>query len=113
MRDDLSRKGIKFGVIIIPSKVRVIRGWAIANEIPVQNEFQIRSEEGLIDAYLEYFRDSRIEYIDATPFVVDAFGVDSRLGKAFYPFGDGHPYYSGYRSYAEAAAALAEKLGFH
>ena len=60
--------------------------------------------EELIAACVEYFSSTGINYIDATPFVLQAFQADTRSSRIFYPRGDGHPFVNGYQSYARAEA---------
>jgi hypothetical protein len=110
IKNDLGKVKIKFGVVIIPSKELVIHDWALGNDVPVPDGVRIGNERALIKAYMEFFAESGIRFTDATPFVLEAFQSDAKLGRTFYPRGNGHPLANGYRSYADAAAALVEQL---
>jgi hypothetical protein len=106
----LNQSGIKFGIVILPSKELVLQEWAQANNIPLPAGYHVTSEAALTDAWLENFAHSGINFIDATPFVLEAFQAETRMARIFYPRGDGHPFASGYQSYARAAATLARKI---
>lgn len=106
----LNKDGIRFGVVILPSKELVLQEWAVAEGIPLPEGYSIANEEELIAAYVAAFSASGIHYIDATPLVLDAFRNDTRSNRIFYPRGDGHPFASGYQSYARAAAALIKEI---
>jgi hypothetical protein len=110
INSELGNQGIKFGVVILPSKELVLQEWARTSKIPLPDGYRIDKEEELIGAYLEYFSNTGISYIDATPFVLAAFQADTESGRIFYPRGDGHPLVNGYQSYAMAAEALIRKL---
>jgi hypothetical protein len=110
INNNLNQSGIKFGVVIIPSKELVIQEWAQANNIPLPDGYHVTNEEALIGAYLEYFAYSEINFVDATPFVLEAFQADTQFATIFYPRGNGHPFASGYQSYARAAATLVQKI---
>ena len=106
----LQQSGINFGVVILPSKELVLQEWAHANSIPLPDGFHANNEVELINAWLEYLARSGINFIDATPFVLEAFQTDTASTRIFYPRGDGHPFASGYQSYARAAATLVRKI---
>ncbi len=110
INDTLNQGGIKFGVVIIPSKELVLQEWAQAINIPLPDGFHVANEAALIDAWRKYFASSEINFIDATPFVLEAFQADTASARIFYPRGDGHPFASGYQSYARAAATLAREI---
>lgn len=110
INNNLNQSGIKFGIVILPSKELVIQEWAQANNIPLPDGYLVTNEEALIGAYLEYFANSEINFVDATPFVVEAFQADTQFATIFYPRGNGHPFASGYQSYARAAATLIGKI---
>lgn len=46
--NDLRDNGIKFGVVVIPSKALVIEQWVIINNMEIPEEFSIKSENLLI-----------------------------------------------------------------
>ena len=110
INSNLGQSGIKFGVVIIPSKELVIKEWAQANNIPLPDGYNVSNEETLISAYLEHFSSSEINFVDATPFVLEAFQADTQFATIFYPRGDGHPVARGYQSYARAAATMVQKI---
>jgi len=110
INSNLKQSDIKFGVVILPSKELILQEWAQANHIPLPDGYQITNEEALIGAYTEYFSNSGINFVDATPFVLEAFQADTQFATIFYPRGDGHPFASGYQSYARAAATLIRRI---
>ena len=110
INSELGNQGIKFGVMILPSKELVLQEWAQAGNIPLPEGYRIDNEAALIAAYVEYFSNTGINYINATPFVLEAFQTDTQSGRIFYPRGDGHPFVNGYQSYARAAETLIRKI---
>jgi len=110
INSNLQQNGIQFGVVMLPSKELILQKWAQAGNIPLPDGYNVTNEEELTGAWLEYFANAGINFIDATPFVLEAFGVDTKSAKIFYPRGDGHPFASGYQSYARAAAALVREI---
>ena len=102
----LHSKGIKFGVIIIPSKELVVERWTVNSDVDIPSNFSIKPQINLIEKYITFFNKSSIPAIDATPFVVEAFTKSVELNEEFYPFEDGHPFAEGYESYGKAAARL-------
>ncbi|MDB4308194.1 GDSL-type esterase/lipase family protein, partial [Gammaproteobacteria bacterium] len=110
INSNLNQSGIKFGVIILPSKELIIQEWAKARQIPLPDGYLVTHEETLIGAYTEYFANADINFLDATPYVLEAFQADTQFATVFYPRGDGHPFASGYQSYARAAATLIRRI---
>lgn len=110
INSELANKGIKFAVMILPSKELVLQEWAKAGNIPLPDGYRIDNEAELISAYSEHFSRTGINYINATPFVLEAFQADTRSARIFYPRGDGHPFVNGYQSYAKAAATLIRQI---
>ena len=110
INSNLNQSGIKFGVIILPSKELIIQEWAKARQIPLPDGYLVTHEEALIGAYTEYFANADINFLDATPYVLEAFQADTQFATVFYPRGDGHPFASGYQSYARAAAILIRRI---
>lgn len=110
INSNLKKSGIKFGVVILPSKELILQEWVLANHTPLPDGYQITNEEALIGAYSEHFSNTDINFINATPFVLEAFQADTQFATIFYPRGDGHPFASGYQSYARAAAALIREI---
>jgi hypothetical protein len=103
---------IGFGVLLIPSKERVLEAWTrrrgtardpelsdmVANEITLTGVF-----EGFLDQ-------SGIIWQDALPFVVDGLERAIDQDEPFYKPNDGHPLERGYESYADAAIGLLARL---
>ena len=110
INNKLQQSGINFGVVILPSKELILQEWAHASSIPLPDDFHANNEVELINAWLEYLARSEIDFIDATPFVLEAFQADTASARIFYPRGDGHPFASGYQSYARAAATLVRNI---
>ena len=110
IRDKLHKRGIKFGVVIIPSKGLVIEQWAKNNKVKLPEKFNTTSVKALINKYISFFEDEKIFAIDSTPFVVEAFTKSVELKEDFYPLGDDHPLVRGYGSYSLAAAELISKI---
>lgn len=108
--ETLERDGIRFGVLILPSKEMTISEWALENQIPVPDGYRVDGEKNLFNAYAEYFQKRNISYIDATPYVIEAFQTAIEHSNAFYLRGDGHPFANGYKSYAIAAETLIREM---
>lgn len=109
--EDLAASEIRFGVVVIPSKERVVYEWARANAVPLPDEFQVLNESVLASAYAERFAELKIDFIDAMPFAAEAFDRAAREGMDFYPLGQHHPAAVGYSSYTDAAVALIDRMG--
>ena len=77
--DTLNQGGIQFGIVVVPSKELVLQKWAQAGGIPLPDGFHADNEAALIDAWLEYFASTGISFIDATPFVLEAFQADTAV----------------------------------
>jgi len=107
---ELRDKGIKFKIIIIPSKRIVIEQWAVNNSVEVPEKFPIYHEKELISKYLAFFKKNGIPAIDTTSLVVEAFTKSTQSGEEFYPFEDGHPREEGYRAYSLAAEKLMSEI---
>jgi hypothetical protein len=110
INNDLRSQGIKFGVLIIPSKEQVIEQWATKSGIKMPDGFNISNQKTLIDKYIKFMKENGIPAIDATPFVVEAFGKSVKQNKNLYPPWDSHPLEEGYASYSEAAVKLIEAI---
>jgi hypothetical protein len=103
---DLHGSGIKFGVVIIPSKNLVIERWAIEHAVAIPEKFSVEPEKDLIEKYIAFLDEKNIPAIDSTPYIVEAFAESMELKEEFYPFRNGHPLVKGYESYSTAALAL-------
>ena len=106
---ELSSKGIKFGVMIIPSDLIIIGRWAANNSgVEMPKNFSVKHEKKLIENYIAFLNKKGIPVIDATPFVFEAFTESMELKEKFYS--GRHPLSEGYFSYSKAAAELISKI---
>ena len=110
MDKKLRDNGIKFGVIIIPSKGRVVERWATYKGVAIPDNFPLDNEKELFAKYLAFFKEQGIPAIDTTPYVVKAYTESVELGEEFYPFENDHPFEKGYGSYALAATKLISQI---
>ena len=62
-------------------------------------------------AFLSFFEDEGIDYIDAVEPMYDLLDSAVTTGEAIYPRYDGHPFQVGYEVYAKAASVLVLGLG--
>lgn len=114
-RDLSEQKGVPVGILLIPSRERVLyalleRRGLLDRTDPQFREWagtQVRFEQsvaGLIGGI-------GIPLVDATAKVTEAFDAAIDEGRDFYPvLDDGHPYEDGYRAYAETAVALWDRM---
>ena len=106
-----ARAGIRFSVLILPSRERVLLQWArkYADATDARLEALAVPEIELAARFSEFLNALGVPTKDATPDVVDAFEASVRDGSAFYPASsDGHPLAPGYAAYARAAVPLIE-----
>ncbi len=106
-----TRAGVRFSVLILPSRERVLLEWARkhSHEIDPRLEALAVPEIELAGRFEAYLETRAVPVKDATPDVVDAFAASVRDGTAFYPASsDGHPLAPGYAAYARAAVSLIE-----
>jgi hypothetical protein len=104
-----ARAGIRFSVLIVPSRERVLLQWArkYADATDARLEALAVPEIELAARFSDFLGTLGVPTKDATPEVVDAYAASVRDGTAFYPASsDGHPLAPGYAAYARAAAAL-------
>ena len=108
MQELAASNDIPWGVLLVPSKERVIFHWATANDLPLPESFReaVESEERLVEILKEFFDEESIMYSDAAPRMVDLLAQGSANGSSIYKSGDGHPFDRGYDAYAQTAADL-------
>ena len=106
-----SALGIAFGVLIIPSRERVLSEFVDARGAHEERLREVaRMENELVQTFRAFFEEIGVPNVDAFPEVRDAF-EDSWAGSdALYPFWDAHPLEPGYAAYARAASALVDEL---
>lgn len=100
---------IGFSVLVIPSQERVLFEWARKSGQSVDHGFEsmVESQIQLTVAYLDFFENEKINYLDATDHVTSVFDTEIEGGGALYaPYDEGHPLERGYAAYAEAAVEL-------
>ena len=107
---ELKRNGIKFGIVIIPSKGVVFERWATINRVPIPEGFSVEPEKTLIKKYVTFFDEKNIPTINGTNYVVEAFSKSVSRNELFYPLNDEHPMIKGYESYSKAAAELITRI---
>lgn len=107
MKEAASSAGVKFGVMLIPSRERVVFN-RVENASELSSEWlhAVELESELVQQFSEFFEASKIPYVDGLPFVLEAFDRVVNTPEPFYPVADGHPFSPGYRAYAEAAESL-------
>ena len=110
IKDELKNNGIKFGVVIIPSKGVVFDRWAAINGVGIPEGFSVEPEKKLIEMYVTFLKEKNIHTIDGTEFVVEAFSKSAAQMELFYPLNDEHPMTKGYRSYSRAAVELITRI---
>ena len=109
MRDSVVARGSRFGLLLIPSKSRVLHAWAIAEGAspPAELAAAAGAEDEVAERLAVHLREDGIAFVDAIEQLVD---LQRQSPGGVYPSADGHPRAAGYRAYAEAAAALLELL---
>jgi hypothetical protein len=109
---DLAAEGIRFSVVIIPSKELIFHAWAEANDWPEPEAFvrDLAPQVELMARYSDFLDAEGIAHLDATATVLAAFDEELQAGRTLYPtWDDGHPRERGYAAYADAAVELLEK----
>jgi hypothetical protein len=104
-------QGIRFQVVLIPSKELVLYEWAAANGSPIEEEFHeyLRPQAVLMARYAAFLESNGIAFRDATPAMVVRLDAAIGEGRTLYPIADdGHPDASGFGVYTEVAAELLE-----
>ena len=108
----LRDRGVRFSVLMIPSRERVLLEWsrAYAQEKDPRLDALAQGEIDLAGKFAEFLAGEAIPVRDAAPTVVAAFAAALARNEAFYPStSDGHPFAAGYAAYAQAAATLARE----
>jgi hypothetical protein len=100
--------GVRFGVLLLPSRERVIASWQTSRGGDVDPELAalVVGQSELTAAYVAFLGREGIPVIDALGEVAAEFAAATAAGRDFYPPGDGHPEAMGYVAYARAAAQL-------
>lgn len=109
--DRLLGAGVRFAVLIVPSRERVLLEWSrqFTAERDERLDVLVEPEIELARRFKEFLNAQQIPNRDATSDVVPAFASAVETGDAFYPAGDdGHPFAEGYAMYAAAAALLVD-----
>ncbi len=83
-QDKLKRSSIRFVVVLIPSKERVLLEWAKRSVQVHDPEFAIliANEIALTAKYKEFFDRQAITYVDALPYVLEVFTHEVAAGRA-------------------------------
>lgn len=113
MARDAREHGIRFGVLVLPSKERVHLRWARRRQIRVPESFRRRvaDQETLRRRYLEFFRAHDIPVKDALDPMVEVLDRAAGSWDPLYPIDDGHPDEpEGYGAYARTGRRLFEAL---
>jgi hypothetical protein len=107
----LRARGIRFAVLVIPSRERVLYEWSRRADASMHPDFAalVVNEVGLTDAFLAFFRAEGIDHLDAIERVVAGFDRTTRNGHRFYSHDGGHPAERGYAAYADAVAELLRR----
>ena len=108
-REVAGDRGIGLAFAVIPSKQRVLRGWAARHGRPLPEELEqlTANEIAATQALVHELRSLKLPLVDALPTVVDAIEDALGDGTMLYPPGfDGHPYARGHAAYAEAILPL-------
>ena len=108
-----SEKGLKLGLLFIPSKVQIAFEYAddkdIYEQIPWMRKMalnHIRMQQRIS----EHLGKTGIPWATAMPEIMAAIEESERTGTAIYGSGGNHPQPAGFRAYAEAAARLYGKM---
>jgi hypothetical protein len=107
--------GVPVGILIIPSRERVVYALLERRGLLDQADPQFREWAGtqvrLEKAVADMIGEIGFPLADATAKVTEAFDAAVGAGRDFYPqLDDGHPYEDGYRAYAEMAVALWDAM---
>ncbi len=111
MKASADERGVRFMVLVIPSKFQVVRNWALDNtvKIPLLVEESATSIQRLEDRYLEFFSESNIPALTASEELLTVFAEAMHNGMSLYEVDDDHPSKAGYLAIAKAAARLRIK----
>ena len=113
--DEMTRaadaQGTRVGVLVVPSKVRVVAGWARAEGVALPEPLRLAyaHEQLLVSRIRDVLGELSIPVEDAGP-DMERLMIEARSEVVLYPVGDGHPYANGYRAYAEAGLRLLDRM---
>jgi len=113
-RECLQEAGIRFSVVLLPSKEVVFHEWARINDWPIPDEYarNVAPRKELHRLYAEFLDAEGLPYRDTLRPPIAALDAEIQADPTLYPtFDDGHPYAPGYVAYAEAAAELLPLRG--
>ena len=107
-----AQANIKFGVLIIPSRERVLYQLASAQRRPLPTAFEtaVNQENELARAFQKFFTERNIPVSDVLPSMHQALTRSREEDTPLYPLVDGHPLSMGYSAYAETAQMLIQKM---
>lgn len=116
MANDWAQSGVKTGVLILPSRERVVFGYFARhnrlNELDPTFVLEMQNQLVLEDQCVEILSAAKVPYRFALDEVVIAFENALAENRDFYGSGDdGHPLQDGYVAYAQAAAQLLKQMG--
>lgn len=107
MARDAAESGIRIGILLIPSRERVLLQQATRKGVHDDQWRQVVGfENHLVDEFQRFFRQLGVPVVDALPTVQQALDTWIRGGPPVYPVADGHPLKAGYDAYAQAAHTL-------
>lgn len=100
-----TERGVRVGVLLTPSKIRVAYEWAALHDLAIPNELALAagSEIHLNERFRDLFESLGFATADPTAGLISL--VDASEAEV-YPTWNGHPLSAGYRVYAEAADGL-------
>lgn len=112
---DWSRSDLKTGVLIIPSRERVVYGYFAHHDrlTELDPEFiaQMQNQLALETRCADILSKEKVLYRSALPEMIAALEKALKEGRGFYrPDDDGHPLQDGYAAYAAAAEDLLGQL---
>lgn len=115
MTDDWAAADLNVGVLILPSRERVVYGYfAQHNRLEELDPLfvqQMQNQLALEEKCAKILSAANVPYYFALGDVVTAFEKALRENREFYPLdGDGHPLQDGYAAYALAATRLLEHM---
>ncbi|NBV54958.1 MAG: hypothetical protein EBR79_04505 [Proteobacteria bacterium] len=104
MQEQAQAQGVRLIVMFIPSIDLVVgkslqeRGLPVAPMLAQSPKGEVAQRE----LFMEMFRRSGIEYVDALPAMVAAYDAALAQNRQIYPPGDQHPLEEGYAAYARS-----------
>jgi hypothetical protein len=115
MANDWAQSGLKTGVLILPSRERVVYGYFARHnrldELDPTFVLKMQNQLAVEDRCVEILSAAKIPYYFALNEVVTAFENTLAENRDFYGSGDdGHPLQDGYVAYAQAATHLLKQM---